>query len=103
MERVLSTPELLHMIFGLLDPSSNAANARVCEQWSDLALEMIWRNVEDPYLLFKILAPLKTIVESSEWGPTTYDVGSHSAYIRILLMPFRDLKGCQLQKTGNDS
>ena len=59
MERVLGTPELLQRIFSLLDLASNAANARVCQRWFDLALEILWRNVDNPYFLFKILAPLK--------------------------------------------
>lgn len=56
---VLGTPELLQEIFNLLDLALIAVNARVCQQWSNLALYMLWEDVDDPYLLFKILAPLR--------------------------------------------
>ena len=53
------------MIFGVLDLPSNAMNARVCKQWSDIALDMLWREIDDLYLLFSILAPLKKTTEGS--------------------------------------
>jgi len=39
MERVLSTPELLDIVFGMLDQPSNATNAQVCKRWSRCAVE----------------------------------------------------------------
>jgi F-box-like len=65
MHRVLRIPELLQMVFGVLDLPSNTVNARVCKQWSDIALEMLWRDVDDLYLLLKILAPLAKTVEGN--------------------------------------
>lgn len=56
--RVLFVPELLDMIFGYLDASDNAGNARVCRRWSDVALDTLWRDVEDLSRLFSLLAPL---------------------------------------------
>ena len=64
MHRVLRIPELLQMIFGILDLPSNAMNARVCKQWSDIALDILWREIDELYILFRILVPLtKTIGE----------------------------------------
>lgn len=59
MERVLCIPELLDIIFGMLDPSSNATNARVCKRWSSRAFDALWREVDDLHRLFSFLAPLK--------------------------------------------
>ncbi|KAF8815660.1 hypothetical protein BYT27DRAFT_7079524 [Phlegmacium glaucopus] len=53
------------MIFGALDLPSNTVNARVCRQWSDIALGVLWREVDDLYFLFRILAPLKKTVEEN--------------------------------------
>lgn len=59
MHRVLAIPELLDMIFGFLDEGSNASNARVSKQWSDIALDTLWRDVSDLHRLFGLLAPLE--------------------------------------------
>lgn len=59
MHRVLGIPELLDMIFGFLDEGSNASNARVSKQWSDVVLDTLWRDVNDLYRLFSLLAPLE--------------------------------------------
>ena len=65
MHRVLRIPELLQIIFSILDLPSNTVNARVCKQWSDIALDILWREIDDLYLLFRILAPLTKTVEGS--------------------------------------
>lgn len=52
-------PELLSTVFGLLDRQSNAANARVCKVWCDVALDALWMHVDDLFRLFAILAPLE--------------------------------------------
>ena len=68
MHRVLRIPELLQMIFSILDPPSNTVNARVCKQWSDIALDILWREIDELYVLFKILAPLTKMVNESYVG-----------------------------------
>lgn len=57
-EQVMKIPELVDNVFGYLDKRSLANNARACKQWSAIAFDWIWREV-DPYNLFKALAPLK--------------------------------------------
>ena len=59
MHRVLSIPELLDMIFSFLPLPSNAVNARVCKRWSEIALDLLWRDVDDINRLFGTLAPLR--------------------------------------------
>ncbi|KIJ94186.1 hypothetical protein K443DRAFT_683973 [Laccaria amethystina LaAM-08-1] len=61
--RVLCIPELLTMIFRFLSRESNAENARVCRRWSDIALDALWRVVDDPPRLFGLLAPLRKNAE----------------------------------------
>ncbi|KAF8151349.1 hypothetical protein B0H34DRAFT_861875 [Crassisporium funariophilum] len=76
MHRVLCIPELLDMVFTLLEPSSNAVNARVCKVWSDIALDSLWKDMADLHRLFGILAPLrKTEEEEYEFDrmPETED------------------------------
>jgi hypothetical protein len=63
MHRVLAIPELLDMIFGFLDEGFNATNARVSKQWSEIALDTLWRDVSDLYRLFGLLAPLEKTSE----------------------------------------
>jgi hypothetical protein len=59
MHRVLGIPELLDMIFSFLKSPSNAVNARVCKRWSEIALDLLWRDVDDLHRLFGTLAPLR--------------------------------------------
>lgn len=59
MHRVLDIPELLDMVFSFLKPPSNAVNARVCKRWSEIALDLLWRDVDDLHRLFGTLAPLR--------------------------------------------
>jgi hypothetical protein len=62
VERVLCVPELLRMIFNLLDDSSLAVIAQVCQKWCNFALDILWEYVVNPYFLFRILAPLEKVV-----------------------------------------
>jgi hypothetical protein len=87
MERVLCVPEILRMIFNLLDQASNAVNAQVCQQWCNLALDILWKNVDNPYFLFRILAPLE-----KEVGSELFYVGS-PIYVHVL-------SPCLYQPTG---
>lgn len=60
IQRVCSIPELLDLIFGHLDPSSNANNAVVCKVWSEVARDKLWLEVCNLRQLLSILAPIST-------------------------------------------
>ncbi|KAG6822700.1 hypothetical protein H0H92_012901, partial [Tricholoma furcatifolium] len=62
--RVGAIPELLDMVFQFLDDASNATNALVSRQWSEIALDNLWKEVSDLHPLFNTLAPLE-IVDNS--------------------------------------
>ncbi|KAJ7716728.1 hypothetical protein DFH07DRAFT_762332 [Mycena maculata] len=64
--RVLDIPELLDMVFGFLDHPSNAANASVCKRWSEIALDTLWREVDDLHRLFGILGPLQQLGDNPD-------------------------------------
>jgi len=61
MQRVMCIPELLDLVFNMLDRSSNAKMARVCKEWSSVALDVLWREVDDLHHLFSLLAPLRQV------------------------------------------
>ncbi|KAI0701095.1 hypothetical protein BC835DRAFT_1411705 [Cytidiella melzeri] len=50
--------EILALIFSNLDNRSVARAARVCHQWSDVALDTLWHVVTDIRPLLSLLAPL---------------------------------------------
>ncbi|KIK20220.1 hypothetical protein PISMIDRAFT_682506 [Pisolithus microcarpus 441] len=56
--RIFHIPELLHLIFSFLDKESNVSNACVCKFWSDIALDTVWKEVDDLIHLFSILQPV---------------------------------------------
>lgn len=51
-------PELLTIMFSFLDNRSLARAARVCSQWSDVALDTLWHTATDLRPLLSLLAPL---------------------------------------------
>jgi F-box-like len=59
IDRVLAIPELLDMIFSYGTKASNAFCACVCRRWSEVALDNLWREVDNMYCLFGLLAPLE--------------------------------------------
>lgn len=59
--RVLGIHELLDMIFGFLDSQSNVVNAQVCKQWLDIAMDVLWRDIDSLYRLVGLLSPLKSV------------------------------------------
>ncbi|KAG6832769.1 hypothetical protein H0H87_000422 [Tephrocybe sp. NHM501043] len=77
MSRVLAIPELLDMVFQFLDEASNASNARVSKQWSEMALDVLWKEVTSLHRLFGLLASLEKsgsstyrfvrLLEPSDW------------------------------------
>lgn len=56
--RVLFITELLDIIFSFLDRDSNVTNACVCKRWSDIALDVVWKEVDDLLHLFRLLKPI---------------------------------------------
>lgn len=58
MHHVLTVQEIITHIFGFLDQSSNARNARVCKTWSECALDAVWHEVPLPNV-FSSLSPMK--------------------------------------------
>ncbi|KAL4066636.1 hypothetical protein J3A83DRAFT_4097945 [Scleroderma citrinum] len=57
--RIFYIPELLHLIFGFLNKAHNVSNACVCKLWSEIALDTIWRDVDNMIHLFTILKPIR--------------------------------------------
>lgn len=67
MHLVLGIPELLDLVFRFLDDASNAFNARVCLQWSEIALDTLWKDVNDFHRLFGLLAPLRKMDDREDY------------------------------------
>ena len=56
---VLAIPELLEIIFSFGTQASNVSYALVCRDWRELALNNVWREVDDMYYLLQLLTPLR--------------------------------------------
>ncbi|TFK58469.1 hypothetical protein BDN72DRAFT_966336, partial [Pluteus cervinus] len=59
--RVLQIPELLNIIFSYLTDNEHITNALVCKKWSDVALDALWREVQNIQRLVRLLSPIITI------------------------------------------
>jgi len=53
----LLTPELLKNIFSFVGRNDNVNHACVCKQWSEIALDLVWRKVENILQLLTLLRP----------------------------------------------
>ena len=97
LQRVLLIPELLDMVFSYLDASDNTINARVCRRWSNIALDILWRDVEDMRRLFSLLAPLHLAITSEYVSFAT----KPPTFVFIELWPNRNSRGSLSQATGS--
>ncbi|KAF9441510.1 hypothetical protein P691DRAFT_779783, partial [Macrolepiota fuliginosa MF-IS2] len=89
--RVLAIPELLDTIFRMMDNHCNLTNSLVCRAWSEIALDTLWRQVDDLHRLFNLLAPLRKassgkyefsrLPESNDW----LHFQRYSKRVRVLL------------------
>lgn len=102
VHRVLTIPELLALIFSYLDKQSNAANSCVNKQWSNIALDTIWGDVDDLHKLFSLLVPLAEVrglyayVRFSQRGTSCWQV-------LIPIISIRKPLGSLNLPTGSDS
>ncbi|KAG2113408.1 uncharacterized protein F5147DRAFT_680821 [Suillus discolor] len=55
--RVLFIPELLGIILSFVDEDDHVNNACVCKQWSEIALDIIWKEVDGLSRLLTLLRP----------------------------------------------
>ena len=60
----LRIPEILRMIFDFAGPAVNAVNTQVCKLWLDIALDVLWEEVDNLPRLLCILSPLKRDIHS---------------------------------------
>ncbi|KAF9221170.1 hypothetical protein BS17DRAFT_803698 [Gyrodon lividus] len=72
--RVLFIPELVDIIFNCLDRKTNVTTACVCKQWSEIALDVIWREVDDLIQLFSLLKPIHRAEHLTERYRYVFDV-----------------------------
>ena len=80
--RVLEIPEILELVFSFLDREDNFQNLVVCKNWSELALNNLWRHVDDPIRLFSILSPMGPAPSALAFGPDRIK----TAWVRCLLL-----------------
>ena len=59
IQRVLTIPELLEMIFSFAGDDDLRRSALVCKVWSEVAFDILWRKVEDLPRMLKLLAPIE--------------------------------------------
>ncbi|KAI0750487.1 hypothetical protein C8Q74DRAFT_1361745 [Fomes fomentarius] len=67
-QRVLVIPELLELVFSFLNTQENARNARVCKAWTQVALDLLWREVDDLPRLLSLLAPTEDCTEGRRFS-----------------------------------
>ncbi|KIJ12828.1 hypothetical protein PAXINDRAFT_82284 [Paxillus involutus ATCC 200175] len=65
-QRVFFIPELVDIIFNFLDRKTNVTNALVCKQWSRIASDVIWKEVDNLIQLFSHLKPIRQVAHQGE-------------------------------------
>ncbi|KAG9040977.1 hypothetical protein FS837_012893 [Tulasnella sp. UAMH 9824] len=60
----LCIPEILILVLELSGPGAKVTAARVCRRWSDIALDMLWRDLTDVVPFLKLYALLKVTKNS---------------------------------------
>lgn len=95
---ILFIPELLDIVFNFLDRETNVTNACVCKRWSEIALDVVWREVDDIIRLFRLLKPISLHEETFE-----YVRSLHLPRLVLTHLLVRSLSHSQKQTTGPDS
>lgn len=54
----LNLPEIVAGILEASDQADRAASARVCREWSTIALDKLWRSLDSLLPLFVLLSPV---------------------------------------------
>ncbi|EIN06479.1 hypothetical protein PUNSTDRAFT_127250 [Punctularia strigosozonata HHB-11173 SS5] len=83
VSRALCVPELLTSIFDYLERPNICACLLVNKQWSEVALDLLWHDVDDPLALFSNLAPLKTGPEPGSLALEFYRTPTPSDWARF--------------------
>ncbi|KAK0457499.1 uncharacterized protein EV420DRAFT_498637 [Desarmillaria tabescens] len=79
MHRIFTVPELVIAILTEFSQTHRLAYGplTVCKNWADITMDLIWREVCDPSLIFDLLAPvgdlLMPVGEQSEGDDGTYE------------------------------
>lgn len=60
--------ELVAIVLSFLDNHSLAVSARVCKKWREIALDLLWREVDDLHRLFTTLSPYRKPMKKREGG-----------------------------------
>ncbi|KAG8945182.1 hypothetical protein FRC04_001161 [Tulasnella sp. 424] len=69
----LALEEILRSIFQLAEPPSLAVAARVCQRWSGIALDELWRSLPSIYPLLTLLVPRKWIQDATKYHKDILD------------------------------
>ncbi|THU88632.1 hypothetical protein K435DRAFT_781968 [Dendrothele bispora CBS 962.96] len=119
MHATLRIPELLRSIFENSDRKDNIQNALVCKQWSDISLDVVWRDVHmrDLPAFFNLLAPVKSRSIARAWSRDEIDISYDFEFerdpdvndwgrfctrycprVRRLLLDYREVRGKNLTR-----
>jgi hypothetical protein len=63
--QVLSTYELLQMIFKELDPTGLRRPTYVCKLWSDICLDTWWKEIHCLHVLFELLGDMCMLADGT--------------------------------------
>lgn len=79
--RALYLPELVHLILACLARPDNARNARVCKTWSETALKIVWKEIDNLQAIFDVLCPLEILgrTETAQFYVSA-DIDSNSGF-----------------------
>ncbi|KIO31005.1 hypothetical protein M407DRAFT_19887 [Tulasnella calospora MUT 4182] len=64
---LLDFPDILTIIFTDCSPATNAALARVCRTWNDVAVDRLWSSLPSLLPLLRILLPLIIVDDVLAW------------------------------------
>ncbi|OJA20968.1 hypothetical protein AZE42_09179 [Rhizopogon vesiculosus] len=96
--RVLFIPELLDNILSFMDRDDNMINARVCKQWSEIALDLVWWEVVSLHKFLNILRPFRKVNGSNVFDrlPDSEDWARFEKYAnRVCILRYGDHKGSE--------
>ena len=71
IQKALYLPDILTFLFDFCSNATLASSAQVCRSWSTEALRRLWRQLEDPLPLFRLLGGIE-IEKNRGWANSAY-------------------------------
>jgi len=75
--------EILTLVLSYLTDRTVSLTITVCKQWAEVALDTVWREVEDARRLLGLLAPMSSEKQTTSYSLPSLKYVSHFGFLFV--------------------